>query len=59
MSSSKTLYDTDASLYAQLARSVMNECDIRYNSKIISMPDGEHLQPWYARINPKMEVPTL
>jgi hypothetical protein len=23
------------------------------------MPDQEHLQPWFAKINPKMEIPTL
>ncbi len=43
MSSSIVLYDTDASLYAQLARAAMNECEVRYNSRIVSMPDGEQL----------------
>ena len=54
-----TLYDTTPSLYAQYARAVLNKCKVKYTSQYVSMPDQEHLQPWFAKINPKMEIPTL
>lgn len=37
----------------------MHENGIEFNSHYISLPDGEQLEPWFARINPKMLVPSM
>ena len=47
------------SLYCQLARMVMYENGIKFESHYVDLPNGEQLNPWYARINPKMIIPAV
>lgn len=58
-STGNILYDTKFSLYCQLARIVMHENDINFTSRYVDLPNGEQLQPWFARINPKMIIPSM
>ena len=54
-----TLYDTKYSLYCQLVRCVLHENGVPFESKYISLPDGEQLEPWFARIFPAMIIPAM
>mmetsp|Transcript_194 Transcript_194/g.265 ORF Transcript_194/g.265 Transcript_194/m.265 type:complete len:154 (+) Transcript_194:144-605(+) len=58
-STGNILYDTKFSLYCQLARMVIHENDINFTSCYVDLPNGEQLQPWFARINPKMIIPSM
>ena len=53
-----TLFDTTFSLYCQLGRMVMYENDVPFTSRYVDLPNGEQLEPWFARINPKMIIPS-
>lgn len=37
----------------------MYENDIDFISRYVDLPNGEQLEPWYARINPKMIIPSV
>ena len=54
-----TIFESDASLYSQLNRCVWEECEIDYDSAILNMQKSENMQPWFCKINPKMEIPAL
>ena len=47
------------SLYCQLVRMVMYENEIKFESHYVDLPNGEQLNPWFARINPKMIIPSV
>ncbi|EJK60282.1 hypothetical protein THAOC_19391 [Thalassiosira oceanica] len=51
--------DEKFSLYCQLARMVMHENEIKFESHYVDLPNGEQLNPWFARINPKMIIPSV
>lgn len=53
------MYDTEYSLYCQLARIVMHENGVKYNSVLVSLPDGEHTTPKFAKMAPKMTIPIM
>ena len=53
------LYESDSSIHSQYARSVFHECGISYKSIEINLFNLEHLEPWYAQINGKMEIPSF
>lgn len=53
------LYDTINSFYCGVARIALCENGIQFKSHYLSMPSQEHTVPWFARINPKMMLPTL
>lgn len=54
-----TLYDTKFSLYCQLVRAVMYENGTDFKSHYVDLPNGEQLEPWFARTNPKMLIPCV
>jgi glutathione S-transferase len=55
-----TLYHFPTSLYSQQVRLALAEKQVAWESKIVSIgPSHEHFAPWYAKINPRLVVPTL
>mmetsp|Transcript_36036 Transcript_36036/g.80981 ORF Transcript_36036/g.80981 Transcript_36036/m.80981 type:complete len:270 (-) Transcript_36036:105-914(-) len=38
---------------------VMHENEIKFESHYVDLPNGEQLNPWFARINPKMIIPSV
>jgi len=55
-----TLYHFPTSLYSQQVRLALAEKGVAWESKIVNIgPDHEHFAPWYAKINPRLVVPTL
>lgn len=55
-----TLYHFPTSLYSQQVRLALAEKGVVWESKILNIgPDHEHFAPWYAKINPRLVVPTL
>ncbi|MFO7567199.1 MAG: glutathione S-transferase family protein [Enhygromyxa sp.] len=55
-----TLYHFPTSLYSQQVRLALAEKRVVWESKIVNIgPAHEHFAPWYAKINPRLEVPTL
>jgi len=53
------LYDTVNSYYCGVARMALHENDVPFRSEYLSMPRQQHLAPWFARLNPEMQLPTL
>lgn len=53
------MYDTEYSLYCQLARITMHENGVSYNSVLVSLPDGDHTTPKFAKMAPKMTIPIM
>lgn len=56
---SVTLFDTKFSLYCQLVRATMHENGVAFTSRYVDLPNGEQLEPWFARTNPKMLIPSV
>jgi glutathione S-transferase len=55
-----TLYHFPTSLYSQQVRLALAEKGVAWEGKIINIgPAHEHFAPWYAKINPRLVVPTL
>lgn len=55
-----TLYHFPTSLYSQQVRLALAEKGVEWDGKTINIgPAHEHLEPWYAKINPRLVVPTL
>jgi tetrachloro-p-hydroquinone reductive dehalogenase len=55
-----TLYHFPTSIYSQQVRLALAEKRVEWASKIVNIgPDHEHFSPWYAKINPRLVVPTL
>lgn len=57
---SVVLYHHLGSLCSQKVRLALAEKGVRYESRIVDIgPRCENFEPWYARLNPRMVVPTL
>ena len=55
-----TLYHFPTSLYSQHVRLALAEKGIEWGDKTVNIgPSHEHFSPWYAKINPRLVVPTL
>lgn len=55
-----TLYHFPTSIYSQQVRLALAEKQVAWESKIVNIgPEHEHFAPWYAKINPRLVVPTL
>lgn len=55
-----TLYHFPTSIYSQQVRLALAEKQVAWASKIVNIgPEHEHFAPWYAKINPRLVVPTL
>ena len=55
-----TVYHFPISLPSQQVRLALAEKQVAWTSKIVNIgPANEHLEPWYAELNPALEVPTL
>lgn len=55
-----TLYHTDTSYYSQVVRLVLAEEGVEYRSRGTDIhANPEQVSPWYIRINPNCNVPTL
>jgi glutathione S-transferase len=55
-----TLYHFPVSLRSQQIRRALAEKSVEWISQIVNTgPALENLEPWYARLNPRLEVPTL
>lgn len=55
-----TLYHFPVSLRSQQVRLALAEKQVEWNSQIVNTgPALENLEPWYAQLNPRLEVPTL
>jgi len=55
-----TLYHFPTSLSSQEVRLALTEKGVAWDSKIVNIgPAHEHFAPWYAKINPRLVVPTL
>lgn len=55
-----TLYHFPTSLYSQQVRLVLAEKGVEWTGKTVNIgPAHEHFSPWYAKINPRLVVPTL
>ncbi|MFO0559945.1 MAG: glutathione S-transferase family protein [Polyangiales bacterium] len=54
------LYHHPGSLCSQKVRLALAEKGVEYRAQVVDIgPRGENFEPWYARINPRMVVPTL
>lgn len=53
------LYDSVNSYYAGVARMALCENDVSFRSRYVNMPKMEQLEPWYLRIDPKGQIPSL
>ena len=54
-----TCYGSDLSTCCQIVRLTLTELLLHFDTVHIELFETEHLAPWYARINPKMLVPSL
>ena len=55
-----TLYHFPISLRSQQVRLALAEKQVEWTSQIVNTgPALETLEPWYAQLNPRLEVPTL
>jgi glutathione S-transferase len=55
-----TLYHFPTSLYSQQVRLTLAEKGVEWDGQIINIgPAHEHFAPWYAKLNPRLVVPTL
>lgn len=55
-----TLYHFPTSICSQQVRLALAEKRVAWESKIVNIgPEHEHFAPWYAKINPRLVVPTL
>ncbi|XP_070574699.1 ganglioside-induced differentiation-associated protein 1-like [Ptychodera flava] len=53
------LYQFELSFHSQLVRTGLAEKHLSYKKKSIQIAQLEQLDPWYMKINPKGQVPTL
>lgn len=54
------LYHHPGSLCSQKVRLALAEKGVPYEARVIDIgPRGQNFEPWYARLNPHMVVPTL
>jgi glutathione S-transferase len=59
-STKPTLYHFPVSLRSQQVRLVLAEKQVEWTSQIVNTgPALENLEPWYAQLNSRLEVPTL
>ena len=57
---SVVLFHHPGSLCSQKVRLALAEKGVAYEARVIDIgPRGQNYEPWYARINPRMVVPTL
>ncbi len=54
-----TLYHALFSTCSQKVRYAIWRKRLPFESRLVSLPDGEHLEDWYLRLNPNGVVPTL
>jgi len=54
-----TVYDIELGPYARIVRLQLTEKGIAYKSHVVQPLKKENIQPWYAKINPAMTVPSL
>lgn len=55
-----TLYHFPVSLPSQQVRLALAEKHVEWDGRIVNTgPANEHLEPWYAKLNPRLDVPTL
>ena len=55
-----TVYHFPLSLPSQQVRLALAEKQVAWTGRIVNTgPANEHLEPWYAELNPALEVPTL
>lgn len=55
-----TLYHFPVSLGSQQVRLALDEKQVEWDGRMVNTgPALEHLEPWYAKLNPRLEVPTL
>lgn len=53
------LYDTINSYYADIAHMALVERGIHFKSQYIKLTNLEQLEPWFIRINPNGQIPSL
>ena len=53
------VYSMAMSPYAAAVRLLLAEKGVEYNQREIKGMKREQIQPWFARINPKMTVPAV
>jgi glutathione S-transferase len=55
-----TLYHFPISLPSQQVRLALAEKHLEWEGQVVNTgPALEHLEPWYAKLNPRLDVPTL
>jgi len=55
-----TIYHFPISLPSQQVRLALAEKQVEWTGRIVNIgPANEHLEPWYAELNPQLEVPTF
>ena len=54
-----TLYHALPSSFSQKVVLALNYLNLKYESRLVNLFDGEQLEPWFLDLNPKGEVPTL
>lgn len=54
-----TLYHSMFSTCSQKVRYLLAIKGLEYESRLVSLPEGEHLEEWYLAINPNGVVPSL
>ena len=54
-----TCYGSDLSSCSQIVRLTLTELLLDFETVHVELFESEHLDAWYARINPKMLVPSL
>ena len=53
------IYSKDLSSASQIVRLTMTEMGLPYSVVEVELLDYVHYEPWYAKINPSLQVPTL
>lgn len=53
------IYSKDLSSASQIVRLTMTEMGLVYSVVEVELLDYVHYEPWYAKINPSLQVPTL
>ena len=53
------IYSKDFSSASQIVRLAMTEMDLQFSVIEVELLDYVHFEPWYAKINPYLQVPTL
>lgn len=53
------LYHALPSSFSQKVVLALNYLNLKYESRLVNLFEGEQLEPWFLDLNPKGEVPTL